>query len=348
MAPPSLSFCLLLRYEVRALPDRRKLPASGHSNTPNPSLVSAVDAMDRSHTPPRWPLPPGACDCHMHIFGPASRFPYATRRPYTPPDAILKDYRRVQGITGLSRFVLVQPSVYGADNACLLDALAQANGAARGVAGLDATTPPSALDAWHQAGVRGVRVNLTSVGAADPAAASRDLLAAGERIGPLGWHVQVHAGLALLARLHEVIERLLARGVPVVVDHLALALDADGRPNAALPWLEDLLKSGTLWLKASALYRVSRQAPPHADAVGLARRLIGLAPRRIVWGSDWPNTGSHGGLAEAGQGPAILPFRPIDAGASLNLLAEAAPDTDARRRVLADNPAELYGFPPVT
>ena len=36
---------------------------------------------------PDYTPPPGACDAHCHVFGPADRFPYAPNRRYTPDDA---------------------------------------------------------------------------------------------------------------------------------------------------------------------------------------------------------------------------------------------------------------------
>ncbi len=79
-------------------------------------------------------VPPGACDCHVHVFGPAARYPLAPDRAYTPPEASLEDLLRTEEKLGMQRMVLVQPSVYGADNSCMLDALKALGSRARGVA----------------------------------------------------------------------------------------------------------------------------------------------------------------------------------------------------------------------
>lgn len=282
----------------------------------------------------------------MHFFGPAARFPYAEPRAYTPPDASWEDYARVQRSVGLSRFVVVQPSVYGADNRCLVEALERAGGRARGVAGLTARPSARELAVLHETGVRGVRVNVASTGDTDLGDIGRRIMAAADQAGPLGWHVQLHAELPLLARLRPLLEGIMADGISIVLDHLALALDPGGQPCAELAWLEEVLHGGKAWVKASAYTRVSRRPPSYEDAVACARRLITAAPERVLWGSDWPNTGAHGGLIEsAGQGTPTIPFRPIDAGTSLNLLADSAPEPAVLRRILVDNPAALYGFP---
>jgi 2-pyrone-4,6-dicarboxylate lactonase len=121
-----------------------------------------------SQTEPRFDIPPGACDCHVHIFDP-ERFPYSPRRSYTPGPASVDDLLTFESRIGMSRFVLVQPSPYGSDNACLSAALNRLANKARGVAVIDPDrTPDSELDALGQAGVRSVRVNLEAHGNRDP------------------------------------------------------------------------------------------------------------------------------------------------------------------------------------
>ena len=73
--------------------------------------------------PPREPLPAGACDCHFHVFGPESRFPYMENRTYTPADSGIDAYMAICDRIGIDRAVLVQASVYGLDNSALLNAL---------------------------------------------------------------------------------------------------------------------------------------------------------------------------------------------------------------------------------
>ena len=116
---------------------------------------------------PRVALPPLACDCHVHIVGPQATYPMVSKREYTPPPATVADLLAFRSALGLSRSVLIQPSFYGADNRCLLAALAQLDGTARGVAVVGPDEPIDVLRSLDQQGVRGLRVNLEPGGDRD-------------------------------------------------------------------------------------------------------------------------------------------------------------------------------------
>src|SRR3984885_11075183 len=108
---------------------------------------------------PKIPPPPGACDTHAHVFGPAAKFPYAADRSYTPPDAPLDKYLGMLDAIGFARGVLVQGSAHGHDNAAMLDALTQRPERLRGVAVADGEVSPETLREWNRTGVRGLRFN---------------------------------------------------------------------------------------------------------------------------------------------------------------------------------------------
>ena len=281
--------------------------------------------------PPSGP----ACDCHMHVFGDPARYPPAQRRAYTPVPATLAQWQAMAHPLGLQRVVLVQPSAYGSDNACLLDALRSMPGPARGVAVIDAATPPAALATMHALGVRGVRLNLVTGGTVGPAEAVALLRAAAARVAPLGWHVQVFAAAAVVEAIAPLIPTL---GVPVVLDHMAgaracLGLDQPGL--AAALWL---LRQGACWVKLSGADRVAgrREAPEQALAV--MRALVAANPDRLVWGTDWPHIGPHGGT---GHAPPAR-YLPLDQAGLLALLHAAA--GPAAERILVAGPARLYGW----
>ncbi len=180
-------------------------------------------------------VPHGACDCHTHVFGPAEKFPFSSKRLYTPGDASIDDLESLHRALHIDRVVVVHPSPYGADNACTVDAVRKLGNRARGVAVIDDTVSARALADMHAAGIRGVRVNLESYGESNPAVAGRHLQQAAERVAPLGWHVQTYTNLGILAALHDTI---LALPTTLVVDHF-------GRPQAvhgtAQPGFELLL-----------------------------------------------------------------------------------------------------------
>ena len=286
---------------------------------------------------PGFTVPAGATDCHMHVFGAMSDYPPAALRAYDPTPASLADYRKVMVPLGLRRIVLVQPSAYGTDNRCMLDAL-RADDAAltRGVAVIGPETTEAELDAMHALRVRGIRLNLVSNGIPDPAAAVAELRAAAARVGPRGWHVQIFALPSLFVHLAPAIATI---GVPVVVDHMGGADARLGDRQPGLDELAGLLEAGHCWVKVSGPNRVSRQPTGFRDALPVARRLIAANPDQVVWGTDWPHIGPH----KVGA-PETVIYMPHDNTDLLRILGEAAPDAALRQKILVDNPARLYGF----
>lgn len=286
--------------------------------------------------PIRFGMPENACDCHVHVLQPG-RFPYAATRTYTPPGASAAELLALEDALGVRRVIVVQPSVYGVDNSCLLDALRQLGARARGVAVIDANTPDSTLDALGAAGVRGVRLNLEAEGVHDPAVSARRLVGAADRVRARGWHVQVATKLPVIAAMADTVTGL---GVPVVFDHFAGARARDGSGQPGFDTLLRMLRSGTVYLKLSAAHRLSERTDC-ADMAGIARPLIDAAPDRMLWASDWPHTAPQ----RPGHTLAEMdPFFDIDDGQALGLLEDWAPSPETRRMILAGNPARLYGF----
>lgn len=285
-------------------------------------------------------LPEGACDTHVHVFDPVA-FPYAAARNYTPPPASLEALCAMHAALGVARVVLVQPSIYGTDNDCLLAALRTLGpGRARGVAVIDPIrTDAAEFERLHAAGVRGIRLNLAVRGDTGLDAVRGELAAARCLAGLPGLSLQIHARLAVLASLADELADL---GVPVVLDHFAGASGADGADCAALDAICALMASGVAYVKLSAPYRVTRDEPARRDVAALARRFCDAAPERVVWGSDWPHTG--GGSGGRRDAAAIEPFRAEDNARALGQLRDWLEDDQALARILIDNPAKLYGF----
>ncbi|MFC7738378.1 amidohydrolase family protein [Roseomonas sp. GCM10028921] len=285
------------------------------------------------------PIPPGSCDCHTHVFGPADAFPFAPDRTYTPgeasPDALLG----LQQALGLDRVVLVQPSPYGADNACLLDGLRRLGPArVRGVAVIDHSTSDDTLRVLHDAGVRGARINLHTMGRNDPDTARAMLAGTARRVAPLGWHVQTYTELSVIAALKDDILNL-PNGL--VIDHFGRAEGGLGLSQPGLDALLTLLREGAAHVKLSAAHRLSDR-PDCADMAPLARAMIEANPERVLWGSDWPHSGPSGGT-EGVLG--IKPFQQVDDRRALARLTEWAGDEAVLRRILVTNPGRLYGWP---
>src|ERR1700712_2170921 len=150
-------------------------------------LCMAADAQPRAAV---TALPPGACDCHAHICGPASAYPYAAERIYTPPDATIESYRHLLGVLGVDRAVLIQPSVYGTDNRAMLAALRAAGPGFRGVAVVEPGIAVREVEALHRSGIRGVRLNLVDRREGRNAVPLELVRALAERIAPFGWHIE--------------------------------------------------------------------------------------------------------------------------------------------------------------
>ncbi len=292
-----------------------------------------------THKAPAFQPPAGSCDCHTHVFGPASRFPYNPDRTYTPPDASIDDLLALHRHLGIDRVVIVHPSPYGIDNRCSTTAIQQIGlSRARGVAVIGAETTNSELNALDIAGMRGARANLETTGVFDPNAAWVQLEATARRVAPLGWHLQTFARLSVIAALGH---RLATLPVPLVIDHFGKADASQGLGQPGFDMLRRLVGSGKAYIKLSAAYRIS-SAPDFTDAAPLARALITDNPDRILWGTDWPHPGGSARARDQLNVPE--PFFAIDDGAALNRLALWVPNAACLKQILVDNPKRLYGF----
>jgi predicted TIM-barrel fold metal-dependent hydrolase len=287
-------------------------------------------------TPVNFDVPRGACDCHVHVFDPA-HFPYFGGRVYTPPEATADDLLALQRQLHFDRVVVVQPSVYGVDNACTLDAIRKLGPArARGVAVIDKTIGQGQLDDMAAAGMHGVRLNFETAGESNPDNARRRVLETAEQLRGRGWHIQLNAALPLVTAINDA---LTAIAVPVVIDHFARTKAKSGINQPGFDVLLALVKSGKAYVKLSATYRISDQPPHYPDAPPIAQALINANPDRMVWGSNWPHPG-RGKTRED-----IAPPHPSDDGAQINQLPTWTSDATIRNKILVDNPARLYGFP---
>lgn len=268
-------------------------------------------------------VPRHACDTHAHVVSADTMaYPLVPNRSYTPVPATEADYLAMLDATGMDRGVLVQISVYGQDNRYLLEVLRRHPHRLRGIGVVAPEVPERELTAMHEAGVRGLRLNVLYGGGVGLDAA--ETLAA--RIADMGWHLQ----LLLDARhLPELMPRLKKLTVPIVVDHMGHMPVAPGTRDPGFKALVHLLRDHGWWSKLSGAYRISERPAPYDDVTSWAQALVEAAPDRLVWGSDWPHV-------------AVAPMP--DAGALRNLLATWVPDAGARRRILVDNPARLYDF----
>ena len=287
-------------------PDKTCLPPD-----PNPITPSLV-------------LPPGACDAHCHVFGPASKFPYSADRSYTPPDAPVENLRRLHARLRISRAVIVHASCHGTEMDVTLDAIASSNGTYRGVACVEDAVTDRELERLHAGGIRGIRFNFVKhLGGVPDLAVFYRLVA---RIKPLGWHIVLHFDADDILAQQELLGRI---DVPFIIDHMGRVKAADGLEQKPFRSLLDLYRNNPLaWIKVCGAERVSVGKRPFHDAVPFAQALIAVDAKRILWGTDWPH-------------PNITQDMPND-GELVDLFGEICPDADTRKRILVDNPSRMY------
>jgi predicted TIM-barrel fold metal-dependent hydrolase len=284
-------------------------------------------------------IPAGACDCHTHIFGEPEKFPFFPGRVYTPEPASPEEMAALHKALHIERVVIVTPSVYGPDNSATLFGVKARGATARGVAVIDGKTPDGDLDAMHQAGIRGIRLNLATGGVSDPAIGRARFQAAVDRVKNRNWHIQMYTDLAMISAIKELVA---ASPVPVVFDHFGGTHAELGPQQPGFADLLELVRTEKAYVKISGAYRASNLAPDYPDVIPLARALIAANSDRILWGSDWPHPDP---VTPPGKKPTeVTPLLQIDDGRLLNQLSVWAPDAPIRKRILVDNPARLYGF----
>lgn len=300
-------------------------PTSSGAQPAGVRFLPDIPGPDPAPRSPAFTAPALTCDAHCHIFGPVDRYPYAVTRPYTPPEAPLSAFKALHARIGVERAVIVNATPYGCDNTVILDAIAQSGGRYRGIGNVDERMTDRELATLDAGGLDGCRFTFLSRLGGRPDMAAFDRIVA--RIAPLGWHVDLYLEASLLDELSP---RLEALPVPYVIDHMGVVDASEGLEQPAFQKLLSLVRRDEkCWVKITGPERISRTGPPFHDAVPFARTLIETAPRRVLWGTDWPHPNVR--------------HMPND-GDLMDLVALYAPDEQHRRLLLVDNPARLFRF----
>lgn len=286
---------------------------------------------DPATSAPAHTLPAGSTDCHCHVFDDPARYPLNPNRSYTPVSATLEDYLTMCRTLGLQRTVQVSASVYGTDNSltlAVIEALGQHR--AKGVAGIALDTPIRQMEQLQKGGICGVRLSTRVKGYGGTEAIEPMVRA----IAPFGWHLQLHvADIGEFVALEPMLRRV---PVPIVFDHLGCVRGDDGVDHPGFQVLLRLLRErDDVWCKLSSWYRRSDAGPPYLDMKPLVQTLVQTRADRMVFGTNWP----HPGLFS----PEIIP----NDGNLIDQFFDWIPEDTTRRRILVDNPAQLYGFPPL-
>jgi predicted TIM-barrel fold metal-dependent hydrolase len=253
--------------------------------------------------------------------------------------AAVETLRALAAPTGVSRFVLVQPSFYGMDNSCVLETLDALNGHGRGVIVIDpANATPAQLEEYERRGVCGVRLNFYSKVSPLASAGFNNALQQFMKVLPrANWHAEVIATLPTLVSIAETIRH---STLPIVIDHYALPEDATPESDLGRTLL-DLLRLPHVWMKLSAPYRVVHNPIATVPPAEWLAAFLETAPDRCVWGSDWPYAPPRKDQTDM---TATIPYRNISYPQALANFLEALPDVALAERILVSNPARLYGF----
>jgi predicted TIM-barrel fold metal-dependent hydrolase len=285
-----------------------------------PPLTPPPDAHPRK---PKLKVPPGAVDTHIHLFGPASHYPFHADSKYVSRDILPEHAMALQDTLGLSLSVVVSGGGYGRSYQHLADVLRRFPGRFRGVALLPEQITRDEIAMLDKLGVRGARFVSPQHGTHFPLLSSSHLLGL---VVEAGWHIQFYPHRTDLADFKD---QLLSLKADIVLDHFAHVAAEGGTDQPAFRCLLDMLDSGRVWVKLSGPMRCTLEEPPYPSVTPLAQALVRHAPDRLVWGSDWPHVNMTGRTM------------PND-GDLIDLLLAWAPDETARRKILVDNPAKLY------
>lgn len=286
-----------------------------------PILTQAPDPHPKT---PKLKAPPGACDTHIHLFGPAAKYPFAPDSPYTSRDQLPETLFKLQDTLGLSTAVVVSPGGYSRSYTMLTDVLERYPDRLRGVALLPDDTPSSEFARLGKLGVKGLRMISAKRGGHLPHY-NREIAA---RAHEHGWHVQFYPhGTDII----DYAEKLLALPNDIVLDHFASIPAAGGADQPAVKAVLKMLDTGRVWLKLSGPMRCTTENFPYPSVTPLAQVFVKHAPERMVWGTDWPHVNMDGREM------------PND-GDLLDLMLEWVPDAAVRNRILAQNAKVLYGF----
>ena len=280
------------------------------------------------HQSPSKPLfipPVGACDAHVHVFGPSSVFPYHSDTTYTPVDAPKERLRGLHEHLGFDRSVIVQATCHGTNNAATLDAIASSEGRWRGVAIVDENFTETDFEKLHAGGIRGIRFSFARHLSGPPNFDRVHRIA--EKIDGLGWHLVIYIEAEDIVEFNADLRKF---KLPVVFDHMVRVKVADGLNAEPFQLLLDFMRNEDVWVKISCAERLTQMGEPYEDVVPFAQAVIETNSDRVLWGTDWPHPNLWEGMPDDGH--------------LVDLIPRYAPDASLQRKLLVENPANLYGF----
>jgi 2-pyrone-4,6-dicarboxylate lactonase len=272
---------------------------------------------------PRYTPPPGAVDAHCHVFGPMALHPFSPKAKYLPEDPGPDRLFALRDHLGFARNVIVQASCHGTDNAATLDAIAQSNGKARGVAVVDPAIPEDELRRLHDGGIRGIRFNFLKRLVDD---APKDKFLEVSRRLPAGWHVVIYFEADILDELRPFMDAI---PVPLVIDHMGRPDVTRGPDGPDMRAFRALLDSrADIHFKPTCPDRLDPGGDPWNAFAQAVRPLVEDYPDRCLWGTDWPHPNMQDNVPDDGH--------------LVDMIPRIAPTEALQRKLLIDNPNALY------
>ncbi|KAG9831212.1 amidohydrolase 2, partial [Aureobasidium melanogenum] len=287
-------FMPLVRFAQAYLAPQRKVAAAIQIDD------EPAKELARGHSRPTLSIaqrmPTDSWDSHMHVTDP--NYPLAVGAAYVPSLHTLTDVRNFEGTIGIRNTVFVQPSIYGSDNSCLLDALRVAGPLrGRGVVGIDPDILNIAqLQEWHKLGVRGVRLNLRSNNATyTEGSLTKMLRKYADAIRGFEWVLELYIGMEAMPILEKIVPSLGVRisiahfGAPTLPSPDSASYPLNPYDIPGFPSLVNLTRAGSTWVKFSAPYRFDKDTQ-FRGVESIARELLKVAGDRCIFASDWPHT----------------------------------------------------------
>ena len=293
-----------------------------------PSLSDRIVSWHPNPSKPRYTPPPGAVDAHCHVFGPMAQFPFSAKAKYLPEDAGPDMLFALRDHLGFAKNVIVQASCHGTDNSATLNAIAKADGKARGVAVVDPAISEDELKLLHEGGIRGIRFNFLKRLVDD---APKDKFLEVSRRLPDGWHVVIYFEADILEELRPFLDAI---PVPLVIDHMGRPDVSQGPDGSDMRAFRALLDSrDDIWFKPTCPDRLDAikeggGGDPWNAFAEAVRPLVADYPDRCIWGTDWPHPNMQAEVPDDGH--------------LVDMIPRIAPTAELQRKLLIDNPNALY------
>ena len=264
------------------------------------------------------------CDCHHHIYNPIE-FPYPDKST-TQPAATAEDYLYLKEKLGIKRNVIVQPSCYGTDNACTLDALQNlGQNNTRAIVVIDDDTPIADIRYMNSIGVRGVRFNI----APGHESHVESIKAQARLIADFGWSMHFWMSADYTYEIRNVLQELPCQ---IVFDHRGHLPAEEGTAHPAFDFICEMMVKEKAWVKISGPY-LDSNSPDYTDTYEIGKKYVTISPNRVVWGTDWPHP-----VCYINNEPMPDDFK------LLNDIRQEINSINDLHKILVENPKKLFGF----